>query len=184
MLVVLLVSFDTGPTKWLRYIWKQGIIRLEAEKQADGSSFFREDGGRELPCKRKGVMACLVKVAESRHYLVVAGRREQKTALQEGVFQAGALRELTQVFIHLLPGQPIGVSVAKNQNGHKCRPWAHDGVFLASLGVRWPVGQGPGMCCDSELCRWPVAILGKSEDGSLPWFSHHPFSSFLSFLPI
>lgn len=89
----------------------------------------RMGGGDSLVRKRKGVTACLVKVAESRHNLVVAGRRECKTALQEGVFQAGASSGLTQVFIHLLPSQLVGVWVAKNQSGHKCQPWAHDRVF-------------------------------------------------------
>lgn len=57
----------------------------------------RMGGGDSLVRERKGVTACLVKVAESRHNLVVAGRRECKTALQEGVFQAGASSGLTQV---------------------------------------------------------------------------------------
>lgn len=50
-------------------------------------------------------------------------------------------------------------------------------LLLMSV-TRWTAGQCAGSqhrCLLTELCNWPVVILGKLDCGFLPRFSHHPF---------
>lgn len=76
-----------------------------------------------------------------------------------------------------LPLQFFFCFLPSDQNISCCWVW----------GGRLTAGQCAGSqqrCLLTELCNWPVVILGKLDCGFLPCLSHHPFSPlpFLFFL--